>query len=122
MKTIEQLGGFKIDYWAITTFWGFTDMVDDIGGLTMDVPFAMSDTYARADFQPGVQELSGPRRAGLRPHAPRPPQGDFARQENGGRLFLAALAQFQKEYKADPVQPVPVDRSGHAEHRHDGCR
>ena len=28
--------------------------------------------------------------------------GDFGRQEDGGRLILAALAQFQKEYQKDP--------------------
>ena len=101
VKTVEQLGGFRIDYWAITTFWGFTDMIDDIGGLTMDVPFAMSDSYARADFQPGVQELSGHDALAFARTRHDLQQGDFGRQENGGRLFLAALAQFQKEYKAD---------------------
>jgi len=33
-------------------------------------------------------------------------EGDFARQENGGRLILAALAQFQKEYAKDQSQLV----------------
>jgi LCP family protein required for cell wall assembly len=101
VSTIEQLGGIQIDYWALTTFWGFTDMIDDIGGLTMDVPFAMSDSYARADFQPGVQELSGRDALAFARTRHDLQQGDFARQENGGRLFLAALAQFKKEYKAD---------------------
>ena len=59
VDTIENMSGVTVDYWAITTFWGFEDMIDGVGGLTMDVPFAMSDSYARADFQPGVQELSG---------------------------------------------------------------
>lgn len=101
VKTIEQLGGFTIDYWAITTFWGFTDMIDDIGGLTMDVPFSMNDPYSRADFQPGVQELSGRDALAFARTRHDLQQGDLARQENGGRLLLAALAQFQKEYKAD---------------------
>jgi LCP family protein required for cell wall assembly len=101
VKTVEQLGGIQIDYWAITTFWGFTDMIDDVGGLTMNVPFAMSDSYARADFQPGVQELSGRDALALARTRHDLQQGDFARQENGGRLFLAALAQFKKEYKAN---------------------
>jgi len=104
VKTIEQLGGFQIDYWAITTFWGFTDMIDDIGGLTVNVPFAMSDSYARSDFQPGVQELSGRDALAFARTRHDLMQGDFGRQENGGRLFLAALAQFQKQYKADQTQ------------------
>ena len=59
VQTVENLADVQIDYWAITTFWGFTDMIDSVGGLTMDVPFAMNDSYARADFQPGVQDLAG---------------------------------------------------------------
>jgi LCP family protein required for cell wall assembly len=101
VKTIEQLGGFKIDYWAITTFWGFTDMIDDIGGLTMNVPFAMHDSYARADFQPGVQELSGRDALAFARTRHDLLEGDFGRSENGGRLFLASLAQFKKEYQSD---------------------
>jgi polyisoprenyl-teichoic acid--peptidoglycan teichoic acid transferase len=102
VQTIENLSGVQIDYWAITTFWGFTDMIDAIGGLTMDVPFAMSDSYARSDFQPGVQELSGRDALAFARTRHDLAQGDFGRQENGGRLFLAALAQFQKEYRKDP--------------------
>ncbi len=99
--TIEQLGGITIDYWALTTFWGFTDMIDDVGGLTIDVPFSMQDSYARADFEPGVQEFSGKDAFAFARTRHDLQQGDFARQENGGRLFLAALQQFQEEYTAD---------------------
>jgi polyisoprenyl-teichoic acid--peptidoglycan teichoic acid transferase len=102
VQTIENMSGVQIDYWAITTFWGFTDMIDAIGGLTMDVPFAMSDSYARSDFQPGVQELSGRDALAFARTRHDLAEGDFGRQENGGRLFLAALAQFQKEYRKDP--------------------
>ncbi len=102
VQTIESISGVTIDYWALTTFWGFTDMIDGIGGLTVDVPFPMYDSYSRADFQPGVQELSGEQALAFSRDRHDLAQGDFARSENGGRLFLAALAQFQKEYKSDP--------------------
>jgi LCP family protein required for cell wall assembly len=104
VQTVEDMAGVQIDYWAITTFWGFTDMIDEIGGLTLDVPFAMSDSFARADFQPGIQTLSGHDALAFARTRHDLQQGDFARQENGGRLFLAALAQFQKEYRKDPSQ------------------
>ena len=102
VQTVENLSGVQIDYWAITTFWGFTDMIDSVGGLTMDVPFAMNDSYARADFQPGVQELDGRDALAFARTRHDLQMGDFARQENGGRLFLASLANFQKEYRKDP--------------------
>lgn len=107
VQTIESISGVHIDYWAITTFWGFTDMIDDIGGLTVDVPFRFYDpSYSRADLQPGVQTLDGQQALAFARDRHSMIQGDFARQENGGRLFLAALAQFQKKYAKDAAQLV----------------
>ncbi len=106
VQTVENLAHVQIDYWAITTFWGFTDMIDSVGGLTMNVPFAMSDSYARADFQPGVQDLSGRDALAFARTRHDLQMGDFARQENGGRLFLAALANFQRAFRSDPSSLV----------------
>jgi len=101
VQTIEQHFGVHIDYWAITTFWGFKSMIDAIGGLTVDVPFRMYDTYAGVDLDAGVQTLDGEQALGFARDRHSLQQGDFTRQEDGGRLFLAALAQFQKEYAKD---------------------
>jgi polyisoprenyl-teichoic acid--peptidoglycan teichoic acid transferase len=103
VQTVEAHFGVHIDYWAITTFWGFKSMIDDIGGLTVNVPFRMLDSYSGADLQPGVQELSGEQALAMSRDRHSMLSGDFTRQENGGRLFLAALAQFQKEYGQDPT-------------------
>ena len=101
VRTMEQNFGVAIDYWALTTFWGFTDMINAVGGLTVDVPFAMQDSYARTDFQPGVQRLTGPEALAFSRDRHSLQQGDFGRQENGGRLMLASLAQFRKEFAKD---------------------
>jgi LCP family protein required for cell wall assembly len=103
VQTIETHFGVHIDYWAITTFWGFKSMIDDVGGLTVNVPFRMLDSYSQVDLQPGVQELSGEQALAMSRDRHSMLSGDFTRQENGGRLFLAALAQFQKEYGQDPT-------------------
>jgi LCP family protein required for cell wall assembly len=103
VQTIETHFGVHIDYWAITTFWGFKSMIDDIGGLTVNVPFRMLDSYSEVDLQPGVQELSGEQALAMSRDRHSMLSGDFTRQENGGRLILAALAQFQKEYGQDPT-------------------
>lgn len=103
VQTIEAMSGVKIDYWAITTFWGFTDMINRIGGLMVNVPFRIYDpTYSRADLQPGAQTLNGIQALAMSRDRHSMQEGDFARSENQGRLLLAALVQFQKEYAADP--------------------
>lgn len=101
VNTMEQNFGITIDYWALTTFWGFTDMIKAVGGLTVDVPFPMQDPYSRSDFQPGVQKLTGPEALAFSRDRHSLQQGDFGRQENGGRLILAALAQFKQQFRAD---------------------
>lgn len=103
VQTIETDFGVHIDYWALTTFWGFQAMINDIGGLKVDVPFRMLDNYSGADLQPGPQTLSGAQALSFARDRHSMLMGDFTRQEDGGRLFLAALAQFQQEYAKDPT-------------------
>lgn len=104
VATMEQNFGVAIDYWALTTFWGFTDMINAVGGLTVDVPFPMVDSYSRSDFQPGVQKFTGPEALAFSRDRHSLEQGDFGRQENGGRLILSSLAQFKKEFRADQAR------------------
>jgi polyisoprenyl-teichoic acid--peptidoglycan teichoic acid transferase len=103
VQTIESVTGVHIDYWAITTFWGFTNMINQINGLSIDVPFRMNDpSYSRANLQPGLQRLNGVQALSMARDRHSMLEGDFARSENQGRLMLAALAQFRKDYAADP--------------------
>ena len=104
VQTIETRFGVHIDYWAITTFWGFKDMIDKIGGLVVNVPFRMYDPpYSGVDLKAGVQRLSGDQALAMARDRHSLLAGDFGRQEDGGRLILAALAQFKKEFDADPA-------------------
>jgi LCP family protein required for cell wall assembly len=103
VQTIEALTGVHIDYWAITTFWGFTNMINAINGLSIDVPFQFCDPdYSRANLEPGVQRLNGVQALAMARDRHSMEEGDFARSENQGRLILAALAQFHSEFTADP--------------------
>jgi LCP family protein required for cell wall assembly len=102
VQTIEAVSGVHIDYWAITTFWGLISMIGRIGGVSVDIPFSMHDSYSTANFEPGRQLLSGEQALAFTRDRHSVSSGDFGRSEDGGRLLLALLAQFQKEYRADP--------------------
>jgi LCP family protein required for cell wall assembly len=102
VKTVEQLTGIKLDYWALTSFDGFQGMINSIGGLTVDVPFAMHDSYSKADFEPGVQQLDGGQALAFARDRHSLPEGDFGRSENQGRLMIASLMQFRKQFGKDP--------------------
>lgn len=107
VETVERAFGARIDYWAVTSFWGITEMVRDVGGLRIRVPFRMKDRFSGSDFRPGVRELNGVEVLAFTRDRHSVPGGDFGRQENGGRVLLAALAQFQREFQDDPSR-LPV--------------
>jgi len=102
VETVEQLTGLKMDYWAMTGFASFEAMVDDVDGLVVDVPFAMSDEASRAFFEPGVQRLDGDNALAFARNRHDLPSGDFGRSEDHGLLMVSALAQFKKEFNQDP--------------------
>jgi anionic cell wall polymer biosynthesis LytR-Cps2A-Psr (LCP) family protein len=102
VRTIERLSGVRIRYFAMTSFWGLTSMIDQIGGLTVHVPFPMHDRYSRADFHAGSQRLRGGEVLAFSRDRHSLPNGDFGRSQNGGRVFIAALTQFRKEFRRDP--------------------
>lgn len=102
VQTVEGLTGIKIDYWVLTTFWGFQSMVNNVGGLTVDVPFAMHDSFSRSDFEPGVQQLDGRDALAFARDRHSLPEGDFGRSENAGRLMIASLMNFRKQFTKDP--------------------
>lgn len=102
VATVEELTGLTMDYWAITGFEGFTSMVNQVGGLVVDVPFAMDDGSSRAYFEPGVQRLPGDDALAFARNRHDLPAGDFGRSENQGLLMISALAQLKKEFATDP--------------------
>lgn len=66
METVSNLTGVKIDNYLMTNVRGFRDIVDALGGVTIDVEKRMYhyDPYdepdlQRIDLQPGVQLLDG---------------------------------------------------------------
>jgi LCP family protein required for cell wall assembly len=102
VQTIERNFAVRIDYWAVTSFWGIARMVDEVGGLRVRIPFAMHDPFSGANFSRGLKRLRGKQVLAFARDRHSVASGDFGRQENGGRVFVSALLQFRSEYRRDP--------------------
>ena len=102
VKTVEELTGLRMDYWALTGFRTFQQMVNGVDGLIVDVPFAMNDSASGADFEPGVQRLDGENALAFARNRHGLPSGDFGRSENQGLLLISALHTMKKEFIKDP--------------------
>lgn len=57
VKTISKYAGVKISHYAEIYFSGLEDLVDQLGGVTVDVPEYVS--YSDVTLQPGKQKLNG---------------------------------------------------------------
>ena len=92
--TVSALAGVAIPYVISTGFAGLTAMVDELGGVALDIPVAMNDPKSGAVFAPGPARLGGAQALAFSRNRSLP-GGDFARTENQGRLILAALAELR---------------------------
>jgi LCP family protein required for cell wall assembly len=65
MKTVEELLGLKIDYFAQVDFGAFVRFIDEIGGVKIDVPEKITvdliggGRETKKKLEPGVQVLPG---------------------------------------------------------------
>jgi len=66
--TLERALGIPVDYSLALTFKGFIEIVDAMGGVTVNVPQELSDptypcltgfAYCPIDIKPGVQHMDG---------------------------------------------------------------
>jgi LCP family protein required for cell wall assembly len=59
VKTTEELLGLDIDYYVKTNFQGFRNIIDILGGVTLNVEKRMYYPAEDIDLHPGLQTLDG---------------------------------------------------------------
>jgi LCP family protein required for cell wall assembly len=63
MSAIEGITGLKVNYWAFVNLAGFRDLVDAVGGVTLNVrqpiPVGGLGSDVTGYIQPGVRKLNG---------------------------------------------------------------
>jgi polyisoprenyl-teichoic acid--peptidoglycan teichoic acid transferase len=102
VRTLETLTGIRIDFWMLTSFGGLRNMVDWIGGIDVTVPYPMHDSYSGANFKAGRIHMRGHQALAFARNRHDTPNGDFSRSGNQGLLFLSALTELGRDFRADP--------------------
>jgi LCP family protein required for cell wall assembly len=59
-KTVEQTTHLHLDHFIELNFTGFEKVIDDVGGVTICLPFAVSDPDSRLHLRPGRHHVWGP--------------------------------------------------------------
>lgn len=101
VATVESLTGITLDYFVLTGFEGLKRAVDELGGITIDIPYTVVGD--ERTFEAGKRTLDGPSALGYARTRHSLPRGDFDRSMNQGRLMVAALAQFKADFQRDPA-------------------
>jgi polyisoprenyl-teichoic acid--peptidoglycan teichoic acid transferase len=91
MGALEDLTGLSFEGYVMTGFAGFEAMLGEVlGGVSVDVPFAINDRWAHVDLGSGLQMLDGAQALGFARARKTVDGGDFTRSEHQGMLLIAA--------------------------------
>ena len=104
VKAVAGLTGVPISFVVTTDFAGFQTMVDEVGGIDVDVPMAMDEPVSGAILPQGPAHLDGRLALALARNR-HVPNGDLVRTEHQGLLLLAALAKARAE-ATGPVETL----------------
>lgn len=107
---VEEVLGLPVDYYVIINLEIFQNLVDDLGGVQVNVPQRMRHYDCTGgldiDLQPGLQWLDGKQASDFIRFRSLP-RGDLDRLENMERLALAALSRV-RELNVAGVGRVPA--------------
>jgi len=100
-ETVRQLTGLPVDYYVLTAFEGFQKIVDELGGVNVQVDKKMNDKYSGARFDPGWQDMNGGEALAYSRDRHDVANGDFTRSLHQGNVMLSALAKVRAEVGDD---------------------
>ena len=97
----EMVGEYlniDIDFYATLDFRGLIELVDAVGGITVDSPLAFTeDNYADRNnpilIEEGLQKLNGPEALGYARMRKKDPRGDFGRQDRQKEVIAEVLSE-----------------------------
>lgn len=90
IQTVENLLDFELDYYVRMNMEGLSEMVDAIGGITVDNDLAWTDKgyYKKGyEYKKGKIELDGPKTMGFVRMRYQDPNGDFGRNERQRKVI-----------------------------------
>ena len=91
IKTVENFLDVPIDYYMEVNMDGFKDLVDAVGGVTVDNTLDFS--YEGTDFPVGKLELNGGEALKYSRMRALDPQGDLGRQERQRKIIKAFIKE-----------------------------
>ena len=105
MLTVQQVLGIPLNYYALVDYTAFERLIDDVGGVTVDVPYTLNDpTFPAPDevhYEPfhitrGVHRLNGHEALRYARERHADPQGDIGRAQRQQQVLVALRSELLK--------------------------
>ncbi|PLT35718.1 LCP family protein [Bacillus sp. V5-8f] len=96
IEVTEELLDVPIDYFVTTNFQGFRDIVDTLGGITVDVPFTFREVMTGGKyktFYKGPMELNGNEALAYVRMRKKDPKGDLGRNERQQQVIKEIIGK-----------------------------
>lgn len=91
MGALNELTGLPLEGYVMTGFAGFESLLSDVlEGVSVEVPFAINDRWAKASLSAGQQILDGAQALSFARARKTVQGGDFTRSKHQGVILLAA--------------------------------
>ncbi|HEX4978863.1 MAG TPA: LCP family protein [Acidimicrobiales bacterium] len=100
VKAVAGLTGVHFSFAVTVGFEGFKSLVNEMGGLHVDVPYRMLDRNSGADFHPGRWHMGGDAALAFARNR-NVPNGDISRTAHQALLMIGAL-QRAREVTGSP--------------------
>ncbi|MET9373646.1 LCP family protein [Streptomyces sp. NPDC002992] len=98
VKTVEKMSGVRLDHYLEIDFSGFKDLVDAIGGVTVDIEEPIKDGAAGLDLAAGPQKLDGTESlAFVRTRYGVGDGSDLGRIGNQQKFLMALLGEIKRQ-------------------------
>lgn len=94
-QTIGAFVGVPVHYTFVVSFDAFPALVDELGGVVVDVPTRIDDSSSGADLQPGPVAMDGLAAMAFSRARKGVEGGDFGRTTNQAILLISALEQLR---------------------------
>ncbi|WP_191566708.1 LCP family protein [Metabacillus idriensis] len=96
IETVENLLDIPIDYYATVNFDGFKEIIDEVGGVKVEVPFDFweyTDVKPRQKiyFKEGLMDLNGEEALAYARMRKRDPRGDFGRNDRQKQIVMSTI-------------------------------
>ena len=91
ISSIEDFLDLKVNYYAKTNFSGITNIIDALGGVTIDSPYEFTTLHGHYHINKGINQMDGDKALCFVRERYALPSGDFDRGRNQQRLLKAMI-------------------------------